>query len=122
MPIVDVTIVIGRDEKVAAGLTQALADGIGRVLNSPPGQTWVRLHPLSQHRYAENKSSLSSPDLPVFVTVLTREIPDQSQLVGTIAKLTWAISEATGRHSARVHIEYAPSAVGRVACGGQIVQ
>jgi len=42
MPIVDVTIVVGRDEKDTAGLTQALADGIGRVLDSPPGQTWVR--------------------------------------------------------------------------------
>jgi phenylpyruvate tautomerase PptA (4-oxalocrotonate tautomerase family) len=122
MPIVDVTIVAGRDEKVTTGLTQALADGIGRVLNSPSGQTWVRLHPLTQDRYAENNTSLTSTDLPVFVSVLTREIPDQSQLVGTIAKLTRAISEVTGRPSDKVHIEYAPSAVGRVAFGGKLVE
>ena len=122
MPIVDVTIVVGRDEEVAAGLTQALADGIGRVLDSPPGQTWVRLHPLAQDRYAENNASLSSTDLPVFAAVLTRQRPDQSQLAGTVAKLTRVISEATGRSSERVHIEYAPSAIGRIAFGGKLVE
>ena len=122
MPIVDVTIVVGRDEEVTPGLTQTLADGIGRVLNSPPGQTWVRLHPITQDRYAENNSSLSSTGLPVFVTMLTRKTLDQSELVATIAKLTQAISEATGRPSHGVHIEYAPSAIGRVAFGGKLVQ
>ena len=122
MPIVNVTIVVGRDEKVTSGLTQALADGIGRVLNSAPGQTWVRLHPITQDRYVENNSPLSSTDLPVFVTMLTRQTLDQSQLVATIAKLTQAISEATGRPSDRVHIEYAPSAIGRVAFGGKLMQ
>ena len=122
MPIVDVTIVVGRDEKVAAGLTQTLADGVGRVLNSAAGQTWVRLHPLAQDHYAENHSSLGSTELPVFVVVLTSQIPGRSQLDGEIAKLTQAISAATGRPSDRVHIEYAPSAVGRVAFGGKLVR
>lgn len=122
MPIVDVTIVVGRDEKVAAGLTQTLADEVGRVLNSARGQTWVRLHPLAQDRYAENNSSVGSTDLPVFVVVLTRQLPDRSQLDGAIAKLTQAISEVTGRPSDRVHIEYASSAVGRVAFGGKLLE
>jgi len=122
MPIVDVTIVVARGEMVPAGLTQALADGVGRVLNSPPGQTWVRLHLLAQDRYAENDSPLTPTKLPVFVAMLTRQIPDQSQLVETIAKLTQAISQATGRPSDRVHVEYAPSAVGRIAFGGQLVE
>jgi phenylpyruvate tautomerase PptA (4-oxalocrotonate tautomerase family) len=122
MPIVDVTIVVGRDERVAAGLTQTLADAVGRVLNSSPGQTWVRLHLLGQDRYAENQSTLSSADFPIFVVVLTWELPDQTQLVDAIAKLTDAISEATGRPSDRVHVEYAPSAVGRVAFGGKLAE
>jgi len=122
MPIVDVTIVVGRDEMVAPGLTQTLADGIGRVLNSPSGQTWVRLHLLAQDRYAESNSSLSSTELPVFVVLLTSQTPSRSQLDGEIAKLTQAISAATGRPSDRVHIEYAPSTVGRVAFGGKLVR
>ena len=122
MPIVDVTIVVGRDEMVAPGLTQTLADGIGRVLNSPSGQTWVRLHLLAQDRYAESNSSLSSTELPVFVVLLTSQTPSRSQLDGEIAKLTQAISAATGRPSDRVHIEYASSAVGRVAFGGKLVE
>ena len=120
MPIVDVTIVVGRDERVAAGLTQSLADALGRVLKSSPGQTWVRLHLLGQDRYAENGSTLTPADLPVFVVILARHIPDQTQLANTIAKLTHAVSEATGRPSDRIHIEYAPSAVGRVAFGGKL--
>src|SRR6185295_8926235 len=122
MPIVDVTIVVGPDEQIAAGLTQTLADEVGHVLNSARGQIWVRLHPLTQDHYAENNSSVGSTDLPVFVVVLTRELPDRSQLDGAIAKLTQAISEVTGRPSDRVHIEYASSAVGRVAFGGKLVK
>lgn len=122
MPIVDVTIVVGRDEKVAAGLTQTLADEVGRALNSARGQTWVRLHLLAQDCYAENNSSQGSIDLPIFVVLLTRQLPDRSQLVDAIAKLTQVISEATGRPSDRVHIEYSPSAVGRVAFGGKLVE
>ncbi len=122
MPIVDVTIAVGGDEKLAAGLAQTLADGIGRVLNSSSGQTWVRLYLLAQDRYAESNSSLCSPDLPVFVVMLTRELPDPPQLDRTIANLTQAISEATGRSTDRVHIEYASSPVGRVAFGGKLVE
>ena len=121
MPIVDVTMVVRRDEKVTAGLTQTLADAVGRVLDSPPGQTWVRLHLLAEERYAENASSLSATDLPVFAVVLTRQPPDHSQLPGTIAGLTRIISEVTGRPQDRVHIEYAPGAAGRVAFGGKLV-
>ena len=122
MPIVDVTIVVGRDEKVAAGLTQTLADGVGCVLNSAHGQTWVRLHLLAPDCYAENNSSLGSIDLPVFVVLLTRQLPARSQLDDAITKLTQVISEATGRPSDKVHIEYASSAVGRVAFGGELVE
>src|SRR3979490_3104824 len=117
MPIVDVTIVVGRGETIAADLTQTLADVVGRALNSPPSQTWVRLQLLAYDRYAENESNLTSTELPVFVVVLTRQLPDQLQLGETIAKLTHAISEATDRPMDRVHIEYAPRAVGRVAFG-----
>ena len=122
MPIVDVTIVVGRGEEIAADLAQTLAAAIGRAINTPAGQTWVRLHLLAHDRYAENSSQLKSTDLPVFVAVLTRRLPDRPQLVEAIAKLTRAISEATGRPPDRVHIEYAPGAVGRVAFGGKLVE
>ena len=86
MPIVDVTIVVGRGETIAADLTQTLADVVGRALNSPPSQTWVRLQLLAYDRYAENESNLTSTELPVFVVVLARQLPDQLQLVETIAE------------------------------------
>jgi phenylpyruvate tautomerase PptA (4-oxalocrotonate tautomerase family) len=122
MPIVDVTVVVGRDESVAADLAQSLANTIGRALKVPSAQTWLRLHVLPQERYAENSSSLNATELPVFVVVLTRELPERSQLGEAIAALTHAVSEATGRASDRVHIEYAPSARGRVSFGGKLVE
>jgi len=86
MPVVDVTIVIGRNEKVAAELARTLADVIGCVLDSPPGQTWVRLHLLGQDRYAESHSALRPTDLPIFVVMLARPLPDQAQFADAIAR------------------------------------
>jgi phenylpyruvate tautomerase PptA (4-oxalocrotonate tautomerase family) len=122
MPIVDVTMVVARDEPIAADLAQALANSVGRALESPPAHTWVRLHVLPQDRYAENNASPDAADLPVFVVVLSRQLPEHSQLMGTIVALTQAISDATGRAVDRVHIEYAPSARGRVSFGGKLVE
>ena len=122
MPIVDVTMVVNRNEVVAADLTQLLADRVGRTFDSPPGQTWVRLHVLAQDRYAENDTTLEPADLPVFVAVLTRQVPEKSKLVSEIVALTRVVSEATGRSPDRVHIEYAPSAVGRQSFGGKLVE
>jgi phenylpyruvate tautomerase PptA (4-oxalocrotonate tautomerase family) len=121
MPIVDVTIVAGQGDRVDAGLTQTLADAIGHALDSPPGQTWVRLHVLAQDCYAENHASPESTDLPVFVAVLQRQVPHPSPLAESVSRLTKAVAEATGRPADRVHVEYAPSASGRVAFGGKLV-
>jgi len=122
MPIVDVTLVTGRQEEIVVGLTQTLADGIGRALASPPAQTWVRLHVLAQDRYAENEAIVSAGDLPVFVVVLARAVPDRVRLAVDVTSVSAAVAEATGRPAARVHVEFAPPAAGRIAFGGRIVE
>jgi phenylpyruvate tautomerase PptA (4-oxalocrotonate tautomerase family) len=122
MPIVDVTIVVGRGETVAADLAQSLANAVGRALASSPAQTWVRLHLLAQDQYAENDAALSPSELPVFAVVLSRQVPEHSQLIAAIAALTQSISEATGRATQRVHVEYAPGARGRASFGGQHIE
>ena len=122
MPIVDVELVVGGSSVVAPGLAQSLADAVGRTFQSPPGQTWVRLHVLGRDHYAENESSLEPTELPIFVKVLKRAVPEGAKLAGEITQLAGAIAEITGRPVSCVHVEYAPAARGRLGFGGQLVE
>ncbi len=122
MPIVDVELVTRPNGAVPAGLAQSLADAVGGTLNSPAGQTWVRLHLLSREHYAENGSPLEISELPVFVTVLKRSTPVGSELEAEVSTLTQVIAKVLGRAASCVHIEYAPAASGRLSFGGKLVE
>ena len=122
MPIVEVEFVADASSVVAPGLAQLLADAVGRTLHSPPGHTWVRLHVLERNHYAENESSLETTELPVFVTVLKRALPEGAELAGEMMALAGAVAEITGRAMSCVHIEYAPAAGGRLGFGGRLVE
>jgi len=122
VPIVDVELVAGASGVVVPGLAQSLADALGRTFQSPPGQTWVRLHVLERDHYAENESCLETTELPVFVRVLKRAVPEGAELAGEIMELASAIAEITGRPVSCVHVEYAPAARGRLGFGGQLVE
>jgi len=122
MPIVNVEIVLGAKDRVTQELTQSLADVLGRVLKTPPGQTWVRVHALPHDRYAENDARLDAAQLPVFVTTLKRTIPGVTQLEAEVSALTNAVAKVVGRPASCVHVEYAPAASGRLAFGGAIVR
>ena len=122
MPIVDIELVLGSNGAIAPSLAQSLADTVGRTLKSPNGETWVRLRILAREHYAENVSSVESPELPVFVTVLRRTIPPEDELAAEVSALTDAIANALERASPCVHIEYAPAASGRVSFGGKLVE
>ena len=121
MPIVDVTLVVEPHVALAPNLAQALADAVGRALKSPPAQTWVRIHVLASDRYAENQSTPQLNELPVFVTVLQRQLSQAVELEREISALTEAIAQSTARPPASVHIEFAPAAVGRLSFGGKLV-
>ncbi len=122
MPVVTVEIVADADHALEHDLAQALADAVGRTLNSLPGQTWVRLRALGRDCYAENESPVDSAEMPVFVTVLERQPPSGAEQQAEITALTRAIAHVTGRPAARVHVEYAPAAAGRVSFGGKLVR
>jgi phenylpyruvate tautomerase PptA (4-oxalocrotonate tautomerase family) len=121
MPIVTVEVVAGVNA-MAPDVAQALADAIGRALKSPPGQTWVRVDSLARDRYAENDAALDTAQLPVFVTVLKKQVPPRAKLEGEVIALTEAVAQVIGRPVACVHVEYAPAAAGRLAFGGVLVQ
>jgi phenylpyruvate tautomerase PptA (4-oxalocrotonate tautomerase family) len=121
MPIVTVEVVVGANA-MASDVAQALANAIGSALKSPPGQTWVRVSSLARDRYAENDAALDAAQLPVFVTILKKQIPPRAELEGEVTALTGAVAQVIGRPAACVHVEYAPAAAGRLAFGGVLVQ
>jgi len=122
MPVVDVEVVGNPDRAVPPGLAQSLADAVGRILESPPGQTWVRIRVIEREHYAENESSIEANELPVFVTVLKPALPAGAELRDEISALTSAVAQALGRALSCVHVEYAPAAGGRLSFGGKLVE
>ncbi len=122
MPVITVEIVADAQCVLPHGVAQSLADAAGRVLATPPGQTWVRVRTRARDAYAENDAAVDPAGLPVFVSVLKRTPPAGAELDAEIAALTQALAAALGRPAARVHVEYAPAAAGRVAFGGRLVR
>jgi phenylpyruvate tautomerase PptA (4-oxalocrotonate tautomerase family) len=122
MPIVTVEVVAAANDAMAQDLAQSLADAISGTLKSPPGQTWVRVRSIARDQYAENEALLDPAQLPVFVTILKRQMPQRAELEREVAALTGAVAKVVGRPATCVHIEYAPAAAGRLAFGGRLVQ
>ena len=122
MPIVTVELVADPERPLERNLTQSLADTVGRVLRSPPGQTWIRLRLLPRDGYAENDALVDAAELPVFVTLLERQTATGPELQAEVTALTHAIAQVIGRPATCVHVAYAPAAVGRVSFGGKLVQ
>jgi phenylpyruvate tautomerase PptA (4-oxalocrotonate tautomerase family) len=121
MPIVTVEIVAGANDAMPQSLAQSLADAIGGALQSPPGQTWVRLRPIERDQYAENNAPVDAAQLPVFVTILKKQMPPREELKREVSTLAAAVAQAVGRPATCVHIEYAPDATGRLAFGGVLI-
>jgi phenylpyruvate tautomerase PptA (4-oxalocrotonate tautomerase family) len=122
MPIVDVEIVGEVSASVSAGLASRLADGIGEMLASRPQGTWVKVHHIPSSGYAENQGSMDPEVLPIFVSIVQRALPTGEALALQTTRVANAVAEACDRKSEHVHIVYQPSAVGRVAFGGVLVQ
>ena len=108
MPIVTVEVVVDLDRTLNLNLAQSLANAIGRALDSPPGQTWVRLNVLGRNAYAENEHVVEPDALPVFVIVLKRQVPLGAELQAEVASLTRAVAQVLARPEESVHVEYAP--------------
>ena len=122
MPIVTVEVVVDLDRTLNLNLAQSLANAIGRSLASPPGQTWVRLNVLGRNAYAENEHVVDADALPVFVTVLKRQVPLGAELQAEVTALTQAVAQVLARPAEYVHVEYAAAAANRLAFGGKLVQ
>jgi phenylpyruvate tautomerase PptA (4-oxalocrotonate tautomerase family) len=122
MPIVDVEIVGECSAQGSVSRATALANALGTVFATPPGRTWVRVRLLGREAYAENEATLSGEDLPVFITVLHARLPAGEALSLEAKAITAAVAKCLARPEERVHVQYAPAALGRQAFGGKLVQ
>lgn len=121
MPIVDIRPVVPASRDVPGNAAQRLADAISRVLHAETGRVWVRLAAIPQGSYAENGTTLGDDDLPVFVTVLLADWPEQDARAKQAEALALAVAASLERLPEHVHIEYAPPGRGRNAFGGKLV-
>ena len=121
MPILEVEIVTTRGESLKPGLARQLADAVGDVMGSQPGQTWVRLRALPRDQYAENQAALPEEIQPVFVTLLKSRACAPSELRIEVMQLCEAIARVCDRSKENVHILYLPEAAGRMSFGGELV-
>jgi len=119
MPILDVELVGPVSDAIRSGLALRIADAAGRVFGSPTGSTWVKLRVLPAADYAEN-GGLPEGVLPVFVSVLRRELPQRDEMAREAALLCTAVAQACGRAPESVHVLYEPAAAGRIAFGGRL--
>ena len=122
MPIIDIEVVCESEAEFAKASAGSLADSLGRVFDSPPGRTWVRLRYLGSNAYAENRSAVGGAELPVFVTVLHAHPPSGEPLAAQALVITQAVAACLGRSPERVHVQYALPGAGRQAFGGSFAQ
>ena len=120
MPILQVDIV-GESSDFSEDLAQRIADRAGQVLQSRPQGTWVKVDFIAPSNYAENEGGEEQFE-PVFVSIVQSASLDKEQLKDQISQLTLAISSATGRPAENIHTIAEPSAKGRVAFGGKLVE
>ncbi|EHR70805.1 hypothetical protein BurJ1DRAFT_1959 [Burkholderiales bacterium JOSHI_001] len=122
MPIVDVQLVVPDALPPPLGTAQAIADTLGKVFNTPPGRTWVRISTLAAAHYAENESGATQQELPVFVTLLLANLPEGEAMATQATQVAHAVASVLRRDTSLVHVEYAPPGKGRIAFGGVLVQ
>ncbi|MFC2106678.1 4-oxalocrotonate tautomerase family protein [Candidatus Bipolaricaulota bacterium] len=104
MPILDIEAVLFDHETIDSNWAREIADAAGRIFDTPPGRTWVRVRGLPRSHYAENGADDSPQLCPVFVSVLKAQLPDVEDLRTEVDKLTGAIARIIGHPEENVHV------------------
>ena len=121
MPIVDIEVVTNASETVAGKeQLQSLADELGDLFGSGPGDTWIRLRSTDRRGYAENRTLVDGRVRPTFVSVLRYELPDAAELRREMAGIAEAVARILDRPRENVHVLYSPGAKGRIGFGGKL--
>ena len=121
MPIVDIEVVTDASEPAARKeQLQSLADELGDLFGSDPGDTWIRLRSIDRRGYAENRTLIDGSVRPTFVSVLRYELPDAVELRREMAGIAEAVARILDRPRENVHVLYSPGAKGRIGFGGEL--
>ena len=120
MPIVDIEMVLKPDEAIAAEMVSELADRLGEIFGSRKNGTWVKVHQITAHHYAENAGKEQAV-YPVFVSVLKSRLPGPEEMQKEVDEITDTVAQLCNRPSSFVHVIYQPEGKGRIAFGGTIV-
>ena len=120
MPIVDIEIVLRTNEIIREEVVSELANELGEIFHSSPGETWIKIHPLLADQYAENGGTLDGI-YPIFITVMKSKLSSFEEMQEEVANITGAVAQICGRPSDNIHVIYQPAGKGRVAFGGKIV-
>ena len=120
MPIVDIEVVLKPDETLADEVVSELADRLGKIFGSPKNGTWVKVHEIAAHHYAENEGK-EQDVYPIFVSVLKSRLPAPDEMQKEVDTITDIVAQLCHRHPGFVHVIYQPEGKGRVAFGGNVV-
>lgn len=120
MAIVDIEVVIGEgdDACLKPEQTRSIADALGRVFETGPNRTWVKIRYLPSQQYAHNEAPQGVVALPVFVSILKNRPPAPDQMSGQVAAIARELAPIVGRPTTSIHVLYEASARGRLGIGG----
>ena len=119
MPILEIEIV--GDSTPDKNLASRIALSSGKILETKPGHTWVKVRTLPTDSYAENESCFNEVK-PVFVSVLLANLPSEDERARLATRLTEAVSAETGRPKDNVHLFFQPEGAGRASFGGELLR
>ncbi len=120
MPFVTVEIVGASDEPTQP-LAQALADACSPAFPPEHSEVWVRVRNVAAQNWAITRGK-ATPPYPVFVYVMREINPVGAALQREVDGVTTAVANVTGRPVDSVIVEFEPSAVGRLAFGGNLLE
>ena len=93
MPIIEIDVVPRPDEITGGRATNAAANKLGDVLNSNPGQTWIKLRALEPKEYAENGMGSRHDVYPIFISLLIAKESSEDELNKDTLRLGYVKSE-----------------------------
>ena len=122
MPILDIEAVLFDHETIHSSWATEIADVAGKIFETTPGRTWVRIRGLPRSHYAENGIGDTLEHCPVFVSVLKAQLTEVEHLRVEVETLAAAIARIIGRPMENVHVLYLPPGEGRISFGGKLVE
>ena len=122
MPIITLKLFVAEPQNYVPTFDlQAVAEALGVLFGSEPGQTWLRLECQPQTHYAENGILPEATSCPTFVEVLKARLPAPELLAVEADQIATIVSRVVGCPKENTHVLYLPEAVGRIAFNGRLL-